>query len=131
MTARQSTTRTKSPFRTLDAGRRAGRVPLYCLGIGIDALNYVGDLFTVAVFDADIFDDLFDGMVEQNDEGGVDSEQFRFDEPTVQRLFADGDLAPKGGLSAPGLAPSKRDLGEVIVGVQVVYEVGVFCDLLF
>jgi hypothetical protein len=86
----------EEPFRTLDAGRRSGRVRLYCLGIGIDALNYVGDVFTVAVFDADFFDDLFDGMVEENDEGDVDSEQFAFDEPTVQRLFADGNLAPSG-----------------------------------
>ena len=30
----------------------------------MDALNYVGDVLTVAVFDADLFDDLFDGMVQ-------------------------------------------------------------------
>ena len=46
-------------------------VSLSRLGVGIYALNYVGNVFTAAVFEADVFDDIFDGMVDQNDEGGL------------------------------------------------------------
>jgi transcriptional regulator with XRE-family HTH domain len=74
------------PFRTLDAARRAGKIRVYCLGAGIDALNLVGDLFTVAVFDADVFDEVFDDLVELNEEGtvtsGPDRQQFAFDGST-------------------------------------------------
>jgi hypothetical protein len=90
---------TDEPFRTLDAARRAGRVRIYFLGVGIDALNYVGDVFSVAVYDADLFDELFDGIVDSNDEGdlvGGSSEEFAFTEQSVDRLFADGQLAPSG-----------------------------------
>jgi len=34
----------------------------------MDALNFVSDVLTVAVFDADVFDDIFDGLVESNEE---------------------------------------------------------------
>jgi transcriptional regulator with XRE-family HTH domain len=89
------------PFRSLDAGRRAGAVRVTCLGVGVDALNYVGDVFTVAVFEAAFFDRLFDGMVHRNDEGDLmggaaDGRPFTFDEVTVHRLLADGGLAPSG-----------------------------------
>ena len=88
------------PFRSLDAARRAGKIRISCLGIGIDALNYVGDVITVAVFDADVFDDIFDGMVTENDEGDLasdlDTQQFNFNEQTVQRLLANEPFAPSG-----------------------------------
>lgn len=90
----------EEPFRSLNAARRAGRIRVFCLGVGIDALNYVGDVLTVAVFDGDVFDDVFGDMVQQNDEGdverGVDREAFTFDEPTVERLLADEPIAPSG-----------------------------------
>ncbi len=44
--------------------RHSGKVRVSCPWVGIDALNYVGDVFTVAVFDADVFDSIFDGMVD-------------------------------------------------------------------
>jgi hypothetical protein len=83
------------PFRTLDAGRRAGDVRVSCLGVGVDALNYVGDVLTVAVFEAGFFDRVFDGLVDQNDEGDV-AEAFALDERTVRELLAGGTLAPSG-----------------------------------
>jgi hypothetical protein len=39
-----------------------------CLGIGIDAPNFVGDALTVAVFDADAYDEIFRDMVQSNEE---------------------------------------------------------------
>jgi len=54
----------QEPFRSLNAARREGRVKIYYLGTGVDALNFVGDGLTVAVYDADTFDDIFRDMVE-------------------------------------------------------------------
>jgi hypothetical protein len=90
----------QEPFRTLDAARQAGKLRIYCLGAGIDALNFVGDLFTVAVFDADIFDEVFDDLVELNEEGtvasGPDRRQFTFDESTIDDLLTTEPMAPSG-----------------------------------
>jgi hypothetical protein len=33
----------------------ASRITLLCLGVGVDALNYVGDVLIAAVVDADLF----------------------------------------------------------------------------
>lgn len=80
--------------------RRDGNIRIFFLGVGIDSLNYVGDVLTVAVFDADVFDTIFDGMVEQNDEGdvvsGEDRQAFNFDGPTIERLLATQPFAPSG-----------------------------------
>jgi hypothetical protein len=88
------------PFRTLDAARRAGKIRVYCLGAGIDALNFVGDLFTVAVFDADVFDEVFDDLVELNEEGtvasGPDRQQFTFGDSTIYDLLTTEPMAPSG-----------------------------------
>jgi transcriptional regulator with XRE-family HTH domain len=90
----------QEPFRTLDAARQAGKIRVYCLGAGIDALNYVGDLFTVAVFDADVFDEVFDDLVELNEEGtvasGPDRQQFAFDDSTISDLLTTEPMAPSG-----------------------------------
>src|SRR6185437_7527333 len=68
------------PFRSLDSARTSGRIRVLCLGVGIDALNYVGDIFTVAIFDSDVFDEIFGNMVQENDEGTVDRQAFTFDQ---------------------------------------------------
>ncbi|GAB3818022.1 helix-turn-helix domain-containing protein [Micromonospora zhanjiangensis] len=87
---------TEEPFRTLDAARRAGHIRVFALGAGVDALNYVGDLLTVAVFEASTFDSLFGEMVDENDEGEVDAEEFSFDGPTIHRLLTSESMAPSG-----------------------------------
>lgn len=89
------------PFRSMDAARQAGKIRLYHLGIGIDALNYVGDILTVAVFDDDAFDQLFDGLVEHNDEGSIvtadrERREFTFEHDTIQRLLTTEPIAPSG-----------------------------------
>jgi len=91
----------QEPFRSLDAARNAGKIRVYCLGVGLDTLNFVGDVLTVAIFDADVFDEIFDGLVESNDEGivtgnGNNSEQFVFDGATIDRLFSAEAMAPSG-----------------------------------
>jgi hypothetical protein len=88
------------PFRIRDAARRAGKIRVYCLGAGIDALNFVGDLFAVAVFDADVFDEVFDDLLELNEEGtvasGLDRQQFSFDSSTIRDLLTTEPMAPSG-----------------------------------
>jgi hypothetical protein len=84
------------PFRSLDSARAAGRIRVLCLGIGIDALNYVGDILTVAIFDAEVFDEIFGKMVQENDEGTVDRQVFTFDQGTITRLLETEPLAPSG-----------------------------------
>jgi len=49
----------QEPFRSLNAARREGRIKIHYLGGGLDAFNFVSDALTVAVFDADTFDDIF------------------------------------------------------------------------
>jgi transcriptional regulator with XRE-family HTH domain len=91
----------EEPFRTLEAAHRARTVRIFCLGVGIDCLNYVADVFTVAVFEADVFDDLFAGMVEVNDEGEVVSlgerrQHLGFDPESVRELLTRERVAPSG-----------------------------------
>jgi hypothetical protein len=89
------------PFRTMNQARREGKISIYCLGVGIDALNYVSDLLTVAVFEDKTFDRLFDNLVEDNDEGSVvttDRQQhaFQFDQATVDSLLTTEPFASSG-----------------------------------
>ncbi len=91
----------QEPFRSLNRARREGRVKVHYLGTGLDALNFVGDALTVAVFDADTFDDIFRDMVEMNEEGTVAKdkktlENYVFDDATIEHLLATEAIAPSG-----------------------------------
>lgn len=103
----------EEPFRSLNAARRGGRVKVHFLGISIDSLNFVGDALTVAVFDADTFDDVFRDMVEINEEGtvardGKTLENFVFDDETIDRLLDTEAIAPSGAACLT-LARQHRD----------------------
>jgi transcriptional regulator with XRE-family HTH domain len=63
--------RAEEPFRSMDAARRSGRVRVWCLGAGLDPLTLWGEILTVAVFDDEVFDELFSNLVVANDEGMV------------------------------------------------------------
>lgn len=91
----------QEPFRSLNAARREGRIKVHYLGTGLDALNFVGDALTVAVFDAETFDDIFRDMVETNEEGtiardGKTLEHHVFDNATIECLLATEAIAPSG-----------------------------------
>jgi hypothetical protein len=65
------------PFhRTLADARTRGRIRPYFLGLGVDPLTFALDLLTAVVIDADLFDDLFGGLVAVNDEGEVSMAAF-------------------------------------------------------
>ncbi len=91
----------QEPFRSLSAARREGRIKVHYLGTGLDALNFVGDALTVAVFDAETFDDIFRDMVETNEEGtiakdGKTLENYVFDDATIECLLTEEAVAPSG-----------------------------------
>lgn len=93
---------TIEPFRTLEAARNEGKIRVYCLGIGIDSLTLWAGIETVAVFDADVYDDVFANLVNANEEGTVlqigqarPSAQIPFTEHIIEDLAGTGRLAPE------------------------------------
>ena len=56
-------------FAALRTARAEGGCRPYCLGIGVDPLTFATDILAVTVFDRAIFDEVFAGLVEVNDEG--------------------------------------------------------------
>ena len=94
------------PFKSLDAARRDGHLRIYGVGIALGALDLWAGLETIAVIDADTFDDLFAGLVSVNEEGTV--VRMGHSKPTVHvpltagvidELWASGRLAPETAFS--------------------------------
>ncbi|MGI9001557.1 MAG: helix-turn-helix domain-containing protein [Pseudonocardia sp.] len=91
-------------YRTLQQARDAGRVSAFCLGVGLDALTLTATILTVAVFDDDVFDDLFDCAVQFNAEGvlitaaesSTVSEGLPFTSETVHWLLQNEPMASPG-----------------------------------
>jgi hypothetical protein len=85
--------RAARPLRqALDAARRARRVRVSYLGIGVDPLSFATDLLAVCVLDSDVFDEVFGHIVSANEEGtvlgatGSGARGLRFDAATVRRV---------------------------------------------
>lgn len=91
-------------YRTLQLAREDGRLRVYCLGAGVDALTLAPTILTVAVFDDDVFDAVFRDAVEVNTEGVVvtseDNAKERiglpFDAKTVERVLEHKPMASPG-----------------------------------
>ena len=58
-------------YRELAAARQAGKLRVGCVGLGVDPLTFAADILAVAVFDSDVFDRVFAGLVAVNAEGRV------------------------------------------------------------
>ncbi|MFI1194110.1 helix-turn-helix transcriptional regulator [Micromonospora sp. NPDC020750] len=84
------------PFAVLDEARADGRLRVSCLGVALDALTLVGEILTVLVVDAPVFDQLAADFVDRNDEGQVVAERFAFTEAGVRGLLDSGRVAPAG-----------------------------------
>jgi transcriptional regulator with XRE-family HTH domain len=89
------------PFTVMDQAIADGRLQVYCLGVGLDALTLFGEILTVAVFDADLYDQLFADMVDINEEGAVvktgrvhPTSAIPFTSHMVDELIDSGRLAP-------------------------------------
>lgn len=87
---------TSGPFAVLDQARADGRLRVACLGVALDALTLVGEILTVLVIDADVFDSLAADFVDRNDEGQVVAERAPFTEAGVRGLLDSGRVAPAG-----------------------------------
>src|SRR5262249_19988950 len=91
---------TTEPFRSLDAARTAGKIRIYAVGVALGALDLWAGLETIAVFDADVFDQVFADLVHVNDEGTV--VRIGRNQPTVHVPLTEGvinDLAASGRLA--------------------------------
>ncbi|MEV7929945.1 XRE family transcriptional regulator [Kitasatospora sp. NPDC088779] len=90
--------------RSLTAAHEAGRLRVFWLGLGMDPLTFVTDMLTVAVFDAELFDETFRRIVSTNDEGhrvGLDDATGRstgipFTAEQVDRLTGAEPMQPAG-----------------------------------
>lgn len=83
------------PFAArLTAALRSGLISADVLGIGVDPLTFATDLLALVVFDAQLFDELFAGLVDTNAEGhlvsstpsGTGHEGFPYTTDHLQRM---------------------------------------------
>ncbi|WP_432575068.1 helix-turn-helix domain-containing protein [Kineococcus sp. SYSU DK005] len=98
------------PFlRTLQQARTGGRLQVHFLGIGVDPLTLAASIMTVAVFDDDLFDQVFADAVAVNAEGVLTaaagtcrvSDGFPFTEQAIAHLL-------HGGMTPPSAATLHR-----------------------
>jgi transcriptional regulator with XRE-family HTH domain len=59
------------PYSSMERARRDGRFTMWCFGVALDPLTLCGEVLSVAVVDADVFDTVFAGLVLTNQEGSV------------------------------------------------------------
>jgi hypothetical protein len=83
-----------------------------CLGLGDDPLTLATDILTVAVFDSDVFDRLFRGLVALNAEGRVVTENgsaaIPFTADSVARFTGGGEPLQTAGAALLRLAWQHR-----------------------
>src|SRR5499427_3506474 len=99
-------------YRRLTDAMRAGRLTVHCLGLGVDPLSFATDLLAVAVFDADLFDAEFAGLVARNAEGrvitGGGSAGIPFTAHTIARLTGGKEPFQAAGAALLRLAWEQR-----------------------
>lgn len=106
------------PFVTMTEAFDQGRIRSWYLGTGVDALTLFGEILTVTVFDADVYDELFAEMVEANEEGTIvvagsrtaRSTAIPFDEMTVPRLLEERERFAPAAAACLRLAWEHRDV---------------------
>ena len=93
---------TTEPLRSLEEARRSGGIRVHCFGLAMGALDLWPELETVAVFDAEVFDELFAGLVSRNDEGSavrvgttLPTVHIPLTRDVIDDLWATGRLAPQ------------------------------------
>jgi len=89
----------EEPFASLNAARRDGRIRAWYLGTGLDPLTLAGEILTVLVIDAEVFDQVFADVVAWNSEGDIvfsadGSVGVPWRRDSVYRLLATEPLAP-------------------------------------
>jgi transcriptional regulator with XRE-family HTH domain len=97
------------PFVTMDQALSDGRVRVYCLGLTLDSLTLCADLLTVAVFEPELYDNIFCDSVDTNDEGAIPVRAVPFEGHTIARLREGEQLSP-GAAAAIHLAWGHRNV---------------------
>jgi hypothetical protein len=82
-------------FAGLSAARAAGKLRVWCLGLGADPLTLAVDILCVAAVSSDVFDTLFAGLVAVNAEGRVRT-GVPFTAGVVDRFTAREPMQPAG-----------------------------------
>ena len=99
--------------RELAAAREAGTLRVCCLGLGVDPLTLATDILTVAVFEAAVFDRVFGGLVAENAEGRVvtqdGSAAIPFTRASVHRFTGGGEPVQTAGQALLRLAWQHRE----------------------
>jgi hypothetical protein len=87
-------------YRTLTKAKADRRLRAYYLGMGVDPLSFATDILVVTVIDAEVFDEVFDGLVSGNAEGivvrGGSAQGFSFDKNTLHRLITNEPMQAAG-----------------------------------
>jgi hypothetical protein len=91
-------------YRALEHARKAGKLHCYCFGAGFDALTLAATIPTVAVIDADTFEEIFGEAVKVNAEGvtvrtlhgQTSAAGIPFTEDNVKRLLTSEPMASPG-----------------------------------
>lgn len=103
-------------YRQLSTARKTGRLCVSCLGVGVDPLTLAVDVLTAAVFDGDLFDATFGGLVAANAEGRIIASQgasgapgVPFTSETVDRFGAGGEPMQAAGAAILQLAWRHRN----------------------
>jgi len=100
-------------YRELSAARGAGQLKVSCLGMGVDPLTLAVDILAVAVFDSDVFDDLFAGLVAANAEGrvigGPGARGVSFTAEVIDRFGGGAEPTQAAGAAVLQLAWRHRD----------------------
>ena len=85
---------------------------MWCLGMGVDPLSLVADILVVAVFDAQVFDAEFAGLVPGNAEGRLVSDRgqagFSFTKRNVTRFSSGAEPMQAAGAAVLQLAWKHR-----------------------
>lgn len=97
---------TQPPYSLLDDALNDGSLRIWCFGMALEPLHLAVCVLTVAVFEADAFDTIFAGAVEESDEGHVISGHrshgkvvgLPFTEANVSGLRASKLSSPAAGL---------------------------------
>jgi len=101
------------PFSTaLCAARKAGKLRVWCFGLGADPLTLATDILVAAVFSSDVFDALFGAMVAANAEGRVvswpETTGVPFTAGVVDRFAGGGEPMQPAGAAVLQLAWQHR-----------------------
>lgn len=81
------------PYASLDRARREGSLSIWCFGLGVDPLTLTVEFLTAAVFDEEVFKEIFPEVVASNREGVVIRHE-AFTESNLVTYLALDDLAP-------------------------------------